>query len=247
MPENSENPVFMIHRTHKMLEDCEDKIFGEHGLTTEQYMVLMAIKYLDGPVRVTDIGLRLTRSVNSVSMIVDRMVRVGLLKRVRDKTDRRTVHVSVTKEAESLFGPATLAYQEFIQRVLSLSPGYQQTLIRLLETIQQMDKQSTTEVKQIVYFCTHCQEFQGWCDCCEPPGCSLSIEDRERLTNTYLDLICFKTMWGDVPMWQIPTRVIKRMAKKAIEEVMPHAELSFEPPRCITCEQNAMDAVYEHS
>lgn len=137
MTVNSENLVFMIHRTHDMLKSCEDKVFGEHGLTTEQYAVLTAIKYLSEPVGITDIAHRLTRSINSVSMIVDRMVKAGLLKRVRDEIDRRTVFVSITSKGETLLEPATLAGQEFIQKILSkVSDENKQILIRLLEMLQ---------------------------------------------------------------------------------------------------------------
>lgn len=135
--ENSENMVFMIHRTHDMLKICEDKVFSEHGLTTEQYMVLAAIKHLDEPVRITDIAHRLTRSTNSISMIVDRMFKADLVLRVRDNKDRRTVFVSMTSNAEALFKPATLAYQAFIREILSrVTLEDKQTLIRLLERLQ---------------------------------------------------------------------------------------------------------------
>jgi len=135
--ENSENMVFMVHRAHDMLKICEDKVFGEHGLTTEQYMVLAAIKHLDGPVRPTDVARRITRSVNSVSMIIDRMVKADLVLRVRDDKDRRTVFVSMTSNAEALFKPATLAYRRFLQEILSRETlEDKQTLIRLLERLQ---------------------------------------------------------------------------------------------------------------
>jgi len=119
MMANLQNPVFMIHRTHNMLRRCEDKILAQHRLTTEQYDVLMAIKGLNAPVRITDVALLVVRSTNSVSMIVDRMFRAGLLNRVRDEDDRRTVHVSVTDEAETRLKTAMPAVQEFIREVLS--------------------------------------------------------------------------------------------------------------------------------
>jgi len=147
---NSENLVSMIHRTHDMLRRREDKIFGEHGLTTEQYEVLTAIKYLDNPVRITDVALRLVRSTNSVSMIVDRMVRAGLLNRVRDEDDRRTVHVSITSKAEALLNPAIVAGHEFIQKTLSqLSDEDKQILLKVLGEIAQATKEKeTTSVKK---------------------------------------------------------------------------------------------------
>jgi len=137
MTVNSENLVFMIHRTHDMLKSCEDKVFGEQGLTTEQYAVLTAIKYLDGPVRITDVAHWLTRSTNSVSMIVDRMVKAGLLTRERDRKDRREVRLIITSKAETLLKPANLAGQEFIQKIQSqLSYEDRQALLGLLLTVQ---------------------------------------------------------------------------------------------------------------
>jgi len=137
MTSNSENLVFTLHQTHDMLRRCEDRVFGEHGLTVEQYSVLSAIEYLNEPVKVTDVAHRLTRSINSISMIVDRMVKTGLLERVRDGKDRRVVHLAITDAAEILFKPAALAGQKFIQEVLSpLSYGDKQVLAGLLETLQ---------------------------------------------------------------------------------------------------------------
>jgi len=134
---NSENLVFIIHLTHDTIRRREDELFGQHGLTTEQYSILAAIKHLDEPVRITDIAHRVTRSTNSISMIVDRMVKAGLVKRTRDRKDRRTVFVTMTSKAETLFEPATLAGQEFIQKILSkVSHEDTQTLTRLFETLQ---------------------------------------------------------------------------------------------------------------
>lgn len=137
MTVNSENLVFIIHQTHDMLRSCEDKVFGEEGLTTEQYSVLTAIKFLDAPVRITDVALRLVRSTNSVSMIVDRMVRAGLLRRTRDRNDRRTVFVTITSKAEALLETARPAGQEFIQKILSpLSYEDKQDILEPLLKVQ---------------------------------------------------------------------------------------------------------------
>jgi len=131
---------FMIHRTHDMLKTCEDQVFGEHKITTEQYVVLVTIKYLEYPdskVRPTDVARWLARSTNSVSMIVDRMVKVGLLRRVRDRSDRRVVFLNITSKGETILKPATLAGWEFIQKILSqVSREDRHTLMRLLETLQ---------------------------------------------------------------------------------------------------------------
>ena len=136
--ENLDKGVWVLLRqTHNLVLKCEDRVFSEHQLTTEQHAVLMAIQHIDGPVRPTDIARWLDRSVNSISMIIDRMVKAGLARRVRDRKDRRTVFVSVTSKAEEAFVPATVAGWGLIQEILSpLSDEDKLTLIRLLETLR---------------------------------------------------------------------------------------------------------------
>ena len=81
--------------------------------------MLVAIEHIGGTARPTDIARWLGRSTNSVSMLVDRMVKAGLLRRVRDRSDRRVVNVSITSKAENALKPAIRASWEFIQKITS--------------------------------------------------------------------------------------------------------------------------------
>ena len=136
-----ENPYMgawiLLRQTYNLVLKCQDQTFSEYELTTEQHAVLMAIKHIDDPVRVTDVARWLDRNVNSVSMIIDRMVKAGLVRRVRDRKDRRTVFVTITSKAEKAFVPATVAGWELIQEILSpLSDEDRLTLIKLLEALR---------------------------------------------------------------------------------------------------------------
>jgi DNA-binding MarR family transcriptional regulator len=127
----------LLRQTYNLILKCEDKVFSEYKLTTEQHTVLMVIKNISEPVRITDIARWLDRSVNSVSMIIDRMVKAGLVRRVRDRKDRRTVFVSMTSKAEKAYVPSTVAGWELIQEILSpLADEDRLTLIRLLEMLR---------------------------------------------------------------------------------------------------------------
>jgi DNA-binding MarR family transcriptional regulator len=108
-----------VYQTYTRFKNCMDHILEKQGLTMEQYSVLVTVKYHDAPVRITDVARWLERSTNSVSMIVDRMVKAGLLRRVRDKSDRRVVNVSITSKAESALKPANIAVWEFMQQGMS--------------------------------------------------------------------------------------------------------------------------------
>jgi DNA-binding MarR family transcriptional regulator len=136
--ENLDKGVWVLLRqAYNLILKCEDRVFSEYKLTTEQHAVLMAINNISGPVRITDIARWLDRSVNSISMIIDRMVKAGLVRRVRDRKDRRTVFVTVTSKAEKAYVPASVAGWDLIQEILSpLSDEDERTLIRLLETLR---------------------------------------------------------------------------------------------------------------
>ncbi len=143
MPVNSEsgNTVLrlwlLLHRVHDSLALCQDSIFAEYGLTSEQVRVLAALKGNGGTLRPSELARLLERSPNSVSMLVDRMVKAGLVRRTRDRKDRRAVEVSLAGKGEKNLGPATAAGWEFIQKILSpLSQEDRRILADLLETMK---------------------------------------------------------------------------------------------------------------
>ena len=127
----------LLHRIRDHGFYLQDRICSEHGLTVEQYTVLVAIKYHDAPVTMTDIGRWMGHPVNTVSMLADRMFNAGLLDRHRDLPDRRRVRVTVTKKGEEAFKQATPAAWSFIEATMSsLSQEEKDTLIRLPEKVR---------------------------------------------------------------------------------------------------------------
>jgi DNA-binding MarR family transcriptional regulator len=126
-----------VYQTYTLLKQCEDQIFEEYGLTTEQYGVLVAMGYLGSPIRITDIARWLERSTNSVSMIIDRMVKAGLVTRKRDRSDRRVVYVVSTSKGENALRPATRASLEAIRKILlPISYEDRSTLLSLLGALK---------------------------------------------------------------------------------------------------------------
>ena len=154
----------LLRQVYNLVLKCEDQVFSEHKLTTEQHTLLMAVKNISGPVRITDIAQWLDRTPNSVSMLVDRMVKAGLVKRTRDRKDRRTVFVSMTAKAERIYTPATAAGWALVQEILSpLSNEDKRTLTKLLETLR--DKtydylQSEEVVKEVKRSETEMAQFR---------------------------------------------------------------------------------------
>jgi DNA-binding MarR family transcriptional regulator len=70
-------------------------------------------------------------------MIVDRMVKAGLVRRSRSKSDRREVRVSMTEKGQDAFKLAIPACLEFNHEILSpLSDEDKATLASLLRKIR---------------------------------------------------------------------------------------------------------------
>ncbi len=126
----------LLRRVGDQLSVCQDLVYNRYGLTTEQFGVLASIKSR-GPLRPLDLAEILERSPNSMSMIVDRMVKAGLVRRTRDRKDRRAVFVSMTDKGRQAVEPAFPAGWEFIHRVVSpLSHDDQRSLADMLETVK---------------------------------------------------------------------------------------------------------------
>jgi len=127
----------LLHRVRDGIVLCEDSIFGKYGLTTEQFSVLAAVKSRGGSLKPSELGTILARKPNSMSMLVDRMVKAGWVRRTRDRKDRRLVNVSLTSKGEKALEPAAPAGWEFIQKILSpLSDKDKQALNSMLEVLK---------------------------------------------------------------------------------------------------------------
>ena len=137
----SENTVLrlwlLLHRVRDVLVRCEDSTYSEYGITYEQFTVLGQTKALGGSARIIDLARSLECAPNSVSTLVDRMVKAGLVRRTRGKIDRREVRVSLTSKGESALRLAAPAGWEFIQKILApISHKDKDVLASLLETVK---------------------------------------------------------------------------------------------------------------
>ena len=128
--------LLLLSRAGDALNLCLDLVVSRYGISNEQARLLACIKSR-GPMRPVDIATLLERAPNSVSMLVDRMVKAGLVRRTRDRKDRRGVFVSLTNKGNEAVEPAIPAIWEFMNRFLSaVSYDEQRALADTLETLK---------------------------------------------------------------------------------------------------------------
>ena len=89
------------------------------GLTPQQHQALLAIKGFAGAdeVTVSELAERLILRHHSVVELVDRLARLGLVRRLSDPEDNRRVLVSLTTKAERLLNGLSATHLEEIHRL----------------------------------------------------------------------------------------------------------------------------------
>jgi DNA-binding MarR family transcriptional regulator len=100
------------------------------GITPQQHLLLIVVRgHRSHPrVTVTELAEALHLRQSSVSLLVDRMVKKGLLHRQEDPTDRRRAMVSPTDEGQRVLDAITLADKGALEGAL-----FRESLTRALQ------------------------------------------------------------------------------------------------------------------
>ncbi len=89
-----------------------------YSLTRAQFFLLIAL-YEEDEIPISRLGEKAALDRSSLTGILDRMERDGLVERVASPEDRRTVLVRLTPRAKALEGDLRRIYEETNQRFLS--------------------------------------------------------------------------------------------------------------------------------
>jgi DNA-binding MarR family transcriptional regulator len=109
----------LIRQTHDSIVKVEEAAFQKAGLTLQQFMVMDSIVRVQKPVTVTDVAVFLDRQLNSISLIIDRMVRAGLVKRVRSKKDQRLVTLMLTSKGQANYTEGLKVSKQLVGLIIS--------------------------------------------------------------------------------------------------------------------------------
>lgn len=129
----------LLYETSDLLFKCGDSVFAEFGLSQQQYLVLLAIEISSDPyVKIIDVAQRLKRNSNSISMIIDRMERSGLVERIRDMPDRRSVNLLLTdKGKEKLYQASKVGWRLTERLLYNLSDEELEKFVYLVEKLRE--------------------------------------------------------------------------------------------------------------
>ena len=92
---------FRLYTASRLLTQAYHPLLSEHGLTYPQYLVLLVLWEKDAQ-PVNDIAKRLCLETNTVTPLIQRMEKGGILTRRKGMEDARQTIVKLTKKGEGL-------------------------------------------------------------------------------------------------------------------------------------------------
>lgn len=103
------NLIALINQTGHAFTLARTRELAKHGLSMMRAAVLLVLQVRDNNATPTEISQWLLREPHTISALLDRMERDGLIRRYRDLHKRNTVRVAMTEKGRN-------AYQESLER-----------------------------------------------------------------------------------------------------------------------------------
>jgi DNA-binding MarR family transcriptional regulator len=136
-PSGSMAAVTGLMRVQQIVQSAVDGALKPHGLTFARYEALVLLSFARRsslPMRV--MGERLQLHPTSVTNIVDRLEKDGLVRRLPHPTDRRTTLVEITEDGRALHVVATKAVTSIDFGLVGLTDKQTEQLIDLLTKVR---------------------------------------------------------------------------------------------------------------
>lgn len=117
----TECPYYLISRVSLAITSVLKQAFGDAGIERLRpaYMGVLLVLWREDGLKVIDLGRRAGLEPSTMTGLIDRMERDGLVKRVADPTDRRVLRIQLTDTARALQTPALEVVDRVLAAVLS--------------------------------------------------------------------------------------------------------------------------------
>lgn len=127
--------VIALHRTNNKIDRKTSRLVGEYDLSLGQFGVLETL-YHKGSLTVGQVQEKILSTVGTIPMIVSNLVKKGLIKRCKDKNDKRKCILKLTKKGRDLIAIVFPKNEELILEEMNvLSQDEKETLLALLKKL----------------------------------------------------------------------------------------------------------------
>lgn len=127
-----------IRRITRAIDLHSRKLVQKSGLTAPQLLVMQAVRS-EGRAKPSTIAREVLLSQATITSIVDRLVKAGLVERKREDGDRRVVYISLTETGrEKLLQAPEMLQEGFLREYRKLADWEQSQLIAALQRVASM-------------------------------------------------------------------------------------------------------------
>ncbi|KKB39164.1 MarR family winged helix-turn-helix transcriptional regulator [Bacillus thermotolerans] len=124
-----------LSRAYKVVNEKANEYIYDTGLHPTEFGVLELL-YHKGPQPLQKIGGKILLASGSITYVVDKLEKKGLLKRTACPTDRRVTHAEITEKGREFIEEVFPRHEENIHQLLSsLSAEEKETAIELLKKL----------------------------------------------------------------------------------------------------------------
>ncbi|TZE81745.1 MarR family winged helix-turn-helix transcriptional regulator [Calorimonas adulescens] len=132
---NNEFSTFFINCSTWFRELTRESL-NELGITSGQYKLLHIIKKSQ-PCRMSELSDNIHVSCGSATVMVNKLVEMGLTERMDSPKDRRVIYIKLTKAGESLIDEHKRIFNEILKRRLTKLTEEEQKI--LLDNVRELN------------------------------------------------------------------------------------------------------------
>ncbi|PEF76770.1 MarR family transcriptional regulator [Bacillus pseudomycoides] len=129
-----------LSRVHHFVMDATNKSIQSNGLNPTEFAVLELI-YHKGSQPLQQIGERILIASGSITYVVDKLEKKGLVKRIPCPNDRRVIYAQLTGEGETFIASIFPKHEKVIQDSFGmLTKDEKNELLSLLKKVGKYEK-----------------------------------------------------------------------------------------------------------
>ena len=127
---------FRLYSAARLMTGAYHPYLSTMGITYPQYLVLLVLWEQDKQ-PVCDIGKRLMLDTNTMTPLLQRMEKAGLITRTRGKEDTRQRIVALTEQGKNLYKQAE-SIPNCMREALSLSADKEMEIVRMIPSLDEL-------------------------------------------------------------------------------------------------------------
>lgn len=136
MSENLSLKAFVVlMKASKSLQEVIKDDISNHGMRTSDFEILEAL-YHKGRLTVREVSEAVLINTGSITYVIDKLEKKGLLERSNCKDDRRVVYIQITDEGKKLMNTIFPAHQRVIEELFDgISEEDKKTVVNVLKQV----------------------------------------------------------------------------------------------------------------